>query len=45
MGRHFSQTVLGFEEIMVNNPALKYLGLSPSKRDVAQIYFNIDMIR
>jgi len=42
---HFSQTVLGENDIMVSNAALRYLGLNPNRKDDIEIYFSVSMLR
>lgn len=41
---YFSQTVLGDNDIMVSNAALRYLGLNPNRKDDIEIYFSIAML-
>lgn len=40
LGRYFSQTILGENDIMVSNTALRYLGISPENKEQIELFFS-----
>jgi hypothetical protein len=44
LGRYFSQTILGENDMMVSNSALRHLNINPKMKGKIQAYFSLDML-
>lgn len=44
LGRYFSQTILGENDMMVSNSALRHLNINPKTKGKIQAYFSLDML-
>lgn len=43
LGRYFSQTIMGTNDVMVSNSALRYLGINPNNKEEIELFFSIEM--